>query len=184
MDILLENIETVDEIKSYNLALKQAVMITLKRDGDTRTYTLRLKIDALINHISAMLKKKLTLNEYDQLIDIVEGWDSFFAYNNKILDSYVLPIDKSLTPDGIAKKLTCRYLKGTVVKCAMSKTLTMLVERKVKHNPTGKYITRSKKYLVHDDNEICKIGDTIIAVSSKPLSKRKHHRLFRRVLFT
>ena len=66
-----------------------------------------------------------------------------------------------------------RQLLGTVVKNSGSKTVSVVVERKVKHPVYGKYVKKSKKYLVHDANDNCKVGDTVIIFETKPLSKSK-----------
>ena len=67
-----------------------------------------------------------------------------------------------------------RQLPGTVVKNSGSKTVSVIVERKVKHPVYGKYVKKSKKYLVHDANDDCKVGDTVIIFETKPLSKNKN----------
>jgi len=66
-----------------------------------------------------------------------------------------------------------RQLLGTVVKNSGLKTVSVLVERKVKHPVYGKYVKKSRKYLVHDENSKCKIGDAVIIFESKPFSKSK-----------
>ena len=53
------------------------------------------------------------------------------------------------------------------------KTVSVLVERKVKHPVYGKYVKKSRKYLVHDENANCKVGDTVVIFETKPLSKSK-----------
>ena len=66
-----------------------------------------------------------------------------------------------------------RQLLGTVVKNSGLKTVSVLVERKVKHPVYGKYVKKSRKYLVHDENDNCKVGDTVVIFETKPLSKSK-----------
>ncbi len=66
-----------------------------------------------------------------------------------------------------------RQLLGTVVKNSGSKTVSVLVERKVKHPVYGKYVKKSRKYLVHDENANCKVGDTVVIFETKPISKSK-----------
>jgi small subunit ribosomal protein S17 len=55
----------------------------------------------------------------------------------------------------------------------MDKTITVLVERRVKHPVYGKYITRSSKVHAHDENNTAGIGDTVLVAESRPLSKTK-----------
>ena len=66
-----------------------------------------------------------------------------------------------------------RQLLGTVIKNSGLKTVSVLVERKVKHPVYGKYVKKSRKYLVHDENADCKVGDTVVIFETKPLSKSK-----------
>ncbi|AOZ51455.1 30S ribosomal protein S17 [Chromobacterium vaccinii] len=66
-----------------------------------------------------------------------------------------------------------RTLTGVVVSDKMDKTVTVLVERKVKHPIYGKIIRRSKKFHAHDENNEFKAGDLVIISESRPLSKTK-----------
>jgi small subunit ribosomal protein S17 len=67
-----------------------------------------------------------------------------------------------------------KKLKGVVVSDKMDKTLVVLVERRIKHPKYKKYINRSKKFKVHDENKKYKVGDKIIIEECKPISKDKH----------
>jgi len=66
-----------------------------------------------------------------------------------------------------------RTVTGRVVSNKMDKTAAVLVERLVKHPVYGKYIKRSTKLLVHDENNQCQEGDIVSITSCRPLSKRK-----------
>ncbi|HAS15918.1 MULTISPECIES: 30S ribosomal protein S17 [Idiomarina] len=66
-----------------------------------------------------------------------------------------------------------RTLQGKVVSDKMDKTITVAVERRVKHPVYGKYITRTTKVHAHDEENQCKAGDTVIVRESRPLSKNK-----------
>jgi small subunit ribosomal protein S17 len=59
----------------------------------------------------------------------------------------------------------------------MDKTITVLVERRVKHPVYGKYITRSAKIHAHDESNACGIGDTVTVSESRPISKSKTWKL-------
>lgn len=72
-----------------------------------------------------------------------------------------------------------RILIGTVTSDKTDKTVTVLVERKVKHPLYGKIIRRSKKYHAHDENNECKTGDIIEIRETRPLSKQKRFTLVR-----
>jgi len=70
-----------------------------------------------------------------------------------------------------------REIQGNVVKIAGDKTVTLLVERRVMHPRYHKVVKRFKKYLVHDERNEVKVGDEIIAIECRPLSKTKSFRL-------
>lgn len=65
-----------------------------------------------------------------------------------------------------------RTLIGTVSSSKMEKTVTVLVERKVKHPLYGKYVVKSKKYHAHDELG-CNEGDKVEIAESRPMSKTK-----------
>ncbi|QQS29136.1 MAG: 30S ribosomal protein S17 [Sphingobacteriales bacterium] len=66
---------------------------------------------------------------------------------------------------------------GVVASNKMQKTITVLVERKVKHPIYGKFIKKSKKYAAHDEKNECNIGDVVRIMETRPLSKTKSWRL-------
>jgi small subunit ribosomal protein S17 len=66
---------------------------------------------------------------------------------------------------------------GVVVGNNMRKTVTVLVERPVRHTFYKKIIKRRKKFLVHDEYEKCKVGDVVKIIETRPLSKRKRWRV-------
>ena len=77
----------------------------------------------------------------------------------------------------MSEQTTNRTLTGRVISSAMDKTITVLVERRVKHPLYGKFMSRSTKVHVHDEDNQCNVGDTVTAVQSRPLSKTKSWRL-------
>jgi len=70
-----------------------------------------------------------------------------------------------------------RTLSGRVVSDKMDKTVTVLVERKVKHPLIGKVVRRSNKVHAHDEANECKEGDLVVIEESRPLSKTKTWRV-------
>jgi small subunit ribosomal protein S17 len=68
---------------------------------------------------------------------------------------------------------------GRVVSDKMDKTVTVLIERKVKHPIYGKFIRRSTKLHVHDAENACKAGDTVEIKECRPMSKSKSWTLVR-----
>ena len=73
-----------------------------------------------------------------------------------------------------AKPSLKRTLVGKVVSDKRAKTVTVLVERSVKHPIYGKIVVRSSKYHAHDENSEYKLGDVIEITESRPLSKTKN----------
>ena len=74
-------------------------------------------------------------------------------------------------------KATARTLNGKVVSNKMDKSITVMIERRVKHPLYGKYIKRSTKVHAHDENNECNIGDTVTIQETRPLSKTKSWKL-------
>lgn len=66
---------------------------------------------------------------------------------------------------------------GVVTSNKMDKTVTVIVERKVKHPLYGKFVKKSTKFHAHDEKNECSIGDTVKIMESRPLSKTKRWRL-------
>jgi small subunit ribosomal protein S17 len=62
---------------------------------------------------------------------------------------------------------------GRVVSDKMDKTITVLVERRVRHPVYGKYMTRSSKVHAHDADNKCTVGDLVVVAETRPLSKTK-----------
>jgi len=75
------------------------------------------------------------------------------------------------------QKVIKRTLTGKVISDKMDKTITVKVERQVKHPIYGKFIKRSTKVHAHDEANECKLGDTVIVAESRPLSKTKSWQL-------
>ena len=70
-----------------------------------------------------------------------------------------------------------RTIKGTVVSNKMDRTIVIRAERLVMHPVFHKYIKRHVKYKAHDEGNICNIGDRVLIVESRPLSRAKRWRL-------
>ncbi|MCB1722702.1 MAG: 30S ribosomal protein S17 [Chromatiaceae bacterium] len=74
-----------------------------------------------------------------------------------------------------------RTLQGRVVSDKMDKSITVVIERRVKHPIYGKFVRKSTKVHAHDENNECKIGDVVIVEQCRPLSKTKSWRLVKLV---
>jgi small subunit ribosomal protein S17 len=71
------------------------------------------------------------------------------------------------------QKSIARTKTGRVVSDKMDKTITVLVERRVKHELYGKYLTKSSKLKAHDENNECNVGDVVTIKETRPMSKLK-----------
>lgn len=66
---------------------------------------------------------------------------------------------------------------GVVVSDKMDKTITVLVERRLRHPIYGKFVRKTKKFMAHDEQNTCKEGDKVRIIESRPLSKLKRWEL-------
>ncbi|MGM0589799.1 MAG: 30S ribosomal protein S17 [Bacteroidota bacterium] len=70
-----------------------------------------------------------------------------------------------------------RQRVGRVVSNKMDKSITIAVDRQVKHKIYGKFITKTTKYMAHDEENTANVGDKVRIMETRPLSKRKNWRL-------
>ena len=73
----------------------------------------------------------------------------------------------------MAEDKKVRTLTGKVVSDKMDKTITVLIERRVKHPLYGKIVKRSTKLHAHDETNECRMGDVVTIKETRPLSKNK-----------
>ncbi len=73
----------------------------------------------------------------------------------------------------VAPLKNTRTLVGKVVSDKRSKTITVLIERRTKHELYGKIVARTSKYHAHDENNECKLGDVVEISECRPISKTK-----------
>ena len=73
----------------------------------------------------------------------------------------------------VTKEKTVRTLVGKVVSDKRSKTITVLIERRTKHELYGKIVAKTSKYHAHDENDEFKNGDVVEISESRPISKTK-----------
>ena len=66
-----------------------------------------------------------------------------------------------------------RTVSGVVVSDSMEKTITVRIERRVKHPVYGKFVRKSTKVHAHDEENSCNVGDSVTVVECRPLSKTK-----------
>jgi len=84
-----------------------------------------------------------------------------------------------MTQEETSTSVVSRTLTGRVISNKMQKTITVLIERTVKHPKYGKYIKRSTKLHAHDEENTCQEGDIVMVEQCRPLAKTKAWRLNR-----
>ncbi len=84
-----------------------------------------------------------------------------------------------MTNQPTKKKKNLKIVKGVVVSDKMNKTRVVLIEKNVMHPLYKKTIKRSKKIKMHDEENTTKIGDIVLAIETRPLSKEKRHTLYK-----
>ncbi len=77
----------------------------------------------------------------------------------------------------IVKKPAKKTRIGVVSSNKMDKTITVQVERRLRHPMYGKFVKKTKKFMAHDETNDCNIGDTVKIMESRPLSAKKRWRL-------
>ena len=77
----------------------------------------------------------------------------------------------------MSEEKTLRTVQGRVVSNKMDKTITVMVERKVKHPVYGKFVKKSTKLHAHDANNDCNEGDLVTISTCRPISKSKQWKL-------
>ena len=76
-----------------------------------------------------------------------------------------------------AKRAKRKSWVGIVKSNKMDKTITVILDRKVKHPKYGKFMHKTSKFMAHDEKNECKEGDTVLIMETRPLSKNKSWRL-------
>jgi small subunit ribosomal protein S17 len=85
--------------------------------------------------------------------------------------------EQQTSQGSLTRKPLIATVVGRVVSDKMDKTVTVLVERRVKHPLYGKVVTKSAKYHAHDENNECKEGDLVEIVATRKLAKTKAWRV-------
>lgn len=70
-----------------------------------------------------------------------------------------------------------KVLQGVVVSVTNDKSIVVRVNRRLRHPVYGKFVNRGKKFMAHDEENACQMGDVVRIVESRPLSRRKRWRL-------
>ena len=141
---------------------------------------MRPKIQALFNDVEMLdAPQRYRVKDYDQLVDIISKWHRYFSLMGESICLPSLPNLESFCPELLVKQIPRDTLVGTVVKISGQKTIKVQIPIKKQHEKYKKYIKKNKHLLVHDEQQRARVGDKVIIVSCRPISKTKHFRLFK-----
>lgn len=121
-------------------------------------------------------------DKYDELAHIVDKWRCYLGYYNEVVKLPSLRLDYEPDKQCNAKDKTKQFerkghiIEGVVIGDKNDKTIRIECTMIVKHPKYGKYYKRKKNRQVHDEHNSCKIGDRILAIECRPISKTKHYR--------
>jgi len=114
---------------------------------------------------------------YDLALGVLRKWLAFASMYRLRVRTPHFAVDTRHNGAYELMEQAIPVIRGTVVKTAMQKTCTVMVSRMVKDKRTGKRLQRSRKYMIHDEYNQCRIGDVVVARSTRRLSKHKSHSL-------
>lgn len=96
---------------------------------------------------------------------------------NEVAREETATAQTGITPEETLRRSSRKVRIGKVVSNKMSKSIVVVVERKVKHALYKKYFTKTTKFMAHDEKNDAKIGDVVKIMETRPLSARKRWRL-------
>jgi len=120
-------------------------------------------------------------NWYDVAIELAGKWGAFASYCGSQISLNKLAPDLRKNGSMRIRDAYKARIEGLVVGSNTEKTVAVSVERRTKDQRTGKIIRKTKTYLVHDEYGQCNVGDRIIALETRPISRKKHHSFVARV---
>jgi small subunit ribosomal protein S17 len=178
--------ESEELIEKYNLFKNKNSSLRQKIAADSENRGGIFVVQAMKKDVESILKKAgvLTRNKsigpskYGYIIEAIGQWRALYSYYNLVLESPRSQKYKYYSLTQQAKRSGVRLKKGTVVSDKMDKTIAVTVNKLQVHQPTGKRIKRTEKYLVHDEYEVSKLKDIVLFSECRPISRRKSHKLF------
>jgi len=96
---------------------------------------------------------------------------------NEVAQEETASAQTGITPEKTLRRNSRKVRIGKVVSNKMSKSIVVVVERKVKHALYKKYFTKTTKFMAHDEKNDAKVGDVVKIMETRPLSARKRWRL-------
>jgi small subunit ribosomal protein S17 len=114
-------------------------------------------------------------DEYDRVVHLADKWCSLAAYSGWLIPFSAVPGDRRHHGEEALELQNKKRIVGVALRDSMHKTVPIAVTSRVMHPIYGKAVTRTTKFLIHDEYDQCKAGDWVVAMASRPLSKKKHH---------
>lgn len=139
------------------------------------------RIRLLLKTIETINTKHLPYQQYHQLENICNGWNSMLSYYNlQIIPCRLQPF-LWVSPKVAIKRCPRKSIEGIVVSNKMEKTAIIEVVTMQTHPKYGKTIRKTKRYKIHDPLEECSIGDKVLAFETRRISKTKHFIFYRKL---
>lgn len=175
------NMRIINTIEQADMQLTNDVNMYLRRRCDEQTIkTIVSRIKLLFQNINGINKmEKLPIDKYDEFIEMVDKWRRYCAAMQIVIEIPNIPFSKEYMPMRATKWIPRQTLVGIVTKKSGNKTVNVTIVSSTKHPKYNKIVRSSKSYLVHDEHDVADVGDNVIIVSCRPMSKTKHFRLFR-----
>lgn len=148
-------------------------------------------ISEYVDNVYGLLNSTKDGDVYDNCMDVIEKWRYFLHSNGHRLNNHTYDLRTFINSDRADIKSVIdfhvvaqggisnngRLITGFATRDSYEKTVPINTVRQFKDNRTGKYIKRSKRYLIHDEFNIVSRGSKVIAVECRPISARKSFRL-------
>ena len=177
----MEN-DLVLEIQRKDSKLREIISSkeNIERDAQSLILEIDPEVRTLMKDISKATKRKgLDDKTQNKLLNVIGHWRSFYSFYNRAIEAPRFSTNKYYNPFYQLQKVGKKPLIGKVISDGMIKSRVVLVDRQVKHEPTGKLIKKKTKFMVHDSKEISKVGDQVVFYQTRPISKRKTHKIYR-----
>ncbi|MEM8584775.1 MAG: 30S ribosomal protein S17 [Bacteroidota bacterium] len=117
-------------------------------------------------------------NQAEETAAPMENAAAEAAEQTPVVEQVVEQAAPAVAEEEVTKQRNERKTRiGVVVSDKMDKTIAVSVQRRLQHPIYGKYVKKSKKFIAHDENNDCGIGDTVRIMETRPMSRRKRWRL-------
>ena len=124
--------------KSTAIEKEFVIKSSAGKSGLNSILLLQEQLTDLYGNLSELLGKSLSSDDYDLVHQILNKWDSLYSYYNLDFGNVRIKKDKSLNPESLMKSQLKHYIRGTVIKCAMQKTVTVIVSERCRTIQLGK----------------------------------------------